>query len=80
VVNRVLTIGGALAHLILKGDARRYSDIPVTPAQVLGRVVAVERNGRLFDPYSPAATVCAFLPRQLSRIKQFLSPAFRMFT
>ena len=43
--------------LVLKGDSAAAPDLPVRPAQVLGRVSALERDGRLIDPYgvqSPA--------------------------
>ncbi len=34
---------------ILRGDASSACDDPVDPGQVLGKVVSVERNGRLID-------------------------------
>lgn len=37
---------------ILRGDASNSNDEPVYADQVLGRVIAVTRNNRSFDPYS----------------------------
>jgi hypothetical protein len=43
--------GGEEPALVLKGDSAAAPDLPVRSAQVLGRVVAVERRGRRIDPY-----------------------------
>jgi hypothetical protein len=45
------TAEGDNPSLVLKGDSAVGPDLPVRPAQVLGRVVAVERRGRRIDPY-----------------------------
>jgi signal peptidase I len=58
--------GAAAPRLVLKGDARRTPDPPVAPDQILGRVVAVERNDREFDPYS-RKTILQTLPRRILR-------------
>ena len=40
-------------HLfLLRGDGSANCDLPVEGEQILGRVVSVERSGRLIDPYS----------------------------
>jgi hypothetical protein len=39
------------SRFILRGDAAHLCDPPIGPNQVLGKVVAVERNGRLRCPY-----------------------------
>jgi hypothetical protein len=49
IAHRVEKIGrnsGSVTVLLLRGDACEHCDDPVLPAQVLGRVVAVEREGR----------------------------------
>ncbi len=43
---------GATPQLILKSDVWLSTDERVLPAQVLGKVVAVERKSGLCDPYS----------------------------
>ena len=43
---------GANRVFILRGDAARSFDEPVTTDQILGKVVAVQRYGRNLDPYS----------------------------
>jgi hypothetical protein len=52
----VVADGGLLLHrlvaragagLVLKGDALAFPDAPVEPGSVLGRVVAIERGGRV---------------------------------
>jgi hypothetical protein len=35
------------AHLFAQGDAGRGLDGPVSPSQILGRITAIERRGRL---------------------------------
>lgn len=42
--------------LILKGDSAAAPDLPIRPAQVLGRVMAVERRGQRIDPYGMRTT------------------------
>jgi signal peptidase I len=49
IAHRVEKIGRELnrvTFLLLRGDAAEYCDEPVVPEQVLGRVVAVYRQGR----------------------------------
>ncbi|MBI2218845.1 MAG: hypothetical protein HYU51_16285 [Candidatus Rokubacteria bacterium] len=45
VVHRLVARSGA--RLVLKGDALASPDAPVDPASVIGRVVAIERAGRV---------------------------------
>lgn len=45
-VIRVRSAAGRSVGFVLRGDAAHCSDRPVEPAQVLGRVLAVERDGR----------------------------------
>ncbi|HEY0407625.1 MAG TPA: S24/S26 family peptidase [Pyrinomonadaceae bacterium] len=47
--HRVLMIekrDGRALRLTLKGDSSATADDPITPAEIMGRVVAVERDGR----------------------------------
>ena len=55
---------GEVRQLILRSDAWRSADECVLPAQVLGKVVAVERESDQFDPYS-RKSVLRNLPRKL---------------
>ena len=41
---------GGRTRLVTKGDRMPRSDEPIDALQVLGRVVAIERNGRFFRP------------------------------
>jgi len=49
-------IGVRPAGFVMRGDAARTCDGPIEPAQVLGRVSAIERNGRTvhLDRMGPA--------------------------
>ena len=58
--------------LVLKGDSATAPDLPVRPAQVLGRVSALERDGRLIDPYGVQSRLARRLYAALSRIKSRL--------
>lgn len=42
--------------LILRGDSAAAPDLPVRLSQVLGRVFAIERDGRRIDPYGARST------------------------
>lgn len=55
-VIRVQSPRGRSVGLVLRGDAALSSDRPIQLAQVLGRVMAIERDGRRvrLDPMGPA--------------------------
>jgi ribosomal protein S28E/S33 len=55
--------------LVLKGDSAAGPDLPVRPAQVLGRVFAVERGGRRIDPYGTRAAFHGFASSVASLIR-----------
>ncbi len=61
---------------LLKGDAGACPDAPVAAAAVLGRVIAVERDGRRIDPYRLFPRLCAALRRCASRFNSRLRSAF----
>ena len=63
---------GDSLSLVLKGDSATAPDLPVRPAQVLGRVSALERDGRLIDPYGVQSRLARRLHAALSRIKNRL--------
>ncbi len=64
--------GGEVRQLTLRSDAWPSVDEHVLPAQVLGKVVAVERKSGPFDPYG-RKTVLLNLPRKvLSKIRRRL--------
>lgn len=66
-------------HLfLLRGDAAIKDDAPVGSAQILGKVVAIERNGRRIDPYYLRIKLHYKIRRLASRIKKlFLCPNLR---
>lgn len=39
-------------YFVLRGDAAASCDAPVAAAQILGKIVSIERNGFSIDPYS----------------------------
>ena len=64
-------------HLfLLRGDASVDCDRPVEGGQILGKVVSVERNGRLIDPYSPNAKVMYLTHLSVSLLKRRIKRAF----
>jgi len=42
--------GSQGGHWLARGDRNVFDDPPLSEAQILGRVVSVERHGRLIDP------------------------------
>jgi signal peptidase len=46
---------GTEAAFLMKGDGCPHPDPPVASDRVLGKVAAVERNGRRINPYRPLA-------------------------
>jgi signal peptidase I len=59
IAHRVVRIerGDAGSRFILRGDASGICDEPVEPTQVLGKVLSVERNGRIIDLYRHRARI-----------------------
>lgn len=64
---------GVRYFFILRGDAARNFDQPVTSQQVLGKVIALERNGRRINPYSFKHKLTCRARRWASRIRRHLS-------
>ena len=54
----------------LRGDASTTCDAPVRPAQVLGKIVRVERGHRRIDPYSLKVILWSMLYLWLARLKR----------
>jgi signal peptidase I len=61
---------------ILRGDACSASEPPVPAEQILGKVVAVERRGRMVNPYSRRVEFVRRLYALVSRLKSRLRSAF----
>ena len=62
-------------EFIFRGDAAIKDDAPVGSEQILGKVVAIERNGRRIDPYYLRIKLHYKTRRLASRIKRlFLRP------
>jgi hypothetical protein len=55
---------------ILRGDGSTTCDAPVKPAQVLGKIVCLERGHRSIDPYSPKVRLWRMLYLWLARLKR----------
>ena len=58
---------------ILKGDASRTYDEPVKFKQILGKVIAIERNGSSIDPYSVTHRLGCLARRLTSRVRAFVN-------
>ena len=54
----------------LRGDASTTCDAPVKPAQVLGKVVCLERGHRRIDPYSRRVRLWSMLYLWLARLRR----------
>jgi signal peptidase I len=55
IAHRIVNVegrNGCGLSFILRGDASPTCDHPVEPEQVLGKVVCLERDHRIIDPYS----------------------------
>ena len=59
---------------ILRGDARPACDAPVAAEQILGKVVLIESNGRLIDPYGFKVKIISIVRRFASGLKRSLIP------
>jgi len=57
---------------ILRGDAARTFDEPVTSEQVLGKVIFLERNGKIVNPYSLKHKLSCWAHRWAARLKKYL--------
>ena len=57
---------------ILRGDASRTFDEPVTSDQILGKVISIERNGNIVNPYSLQHKLTTWLFKTSLRLKFFL--------
>ena len=56
---------------ILRGDSAATCDQPVKPDQILGKVIALERNGRSINPYSLSHKLFCLAYKSGSRVKSF---------
>ena len=59
-------------RFVLRGDFRTTPDPPVPASQILGKVVAIERNQKIRSPYGYAKQLYARSYRLSSRIKSVL--------
>ena len=67
--------GGGLTF-ILRGDASISCDAPVKSEQVLGKVVCLERDHRIIDPYSLRVRIWSMLYLWLASLKRSVSHWF----
>ena len=61
---------------VLRGDACTASDSPVCADQILGKVVALERRGRMVNPYGRRTELVRRLHALASRMKSYLRSVF----
>jgi len=67
--------------LLTRGDSARQCDAPVSSADVLGRVVAIERNGRCVSPaQSPWQRIASRIFRRSALCTRVLLFAYRRLT
>ena len=57
---------------ILRGDASRNFDEPVKCDQVVGKVISIERNGSLVNPYGLQHKLACWFFKTSFRLKMFL--------
>ncbi len=53
-------------YLITKGDLNLYRDLPLSPQDVLGKVVGIERKGQVFLLETPFSRLRGYLMARLS--------------
>jgi hypothetical protein len=73
IAHRIVDIeerNGCGLTFILRGDASTTCDAPVKPAQVLGKVVWVERGHRIINPYIWRVRLWSMLYLWLARFKR----------
>ena len=77
VVHRMLYqyVRGGTAYLLTKGDSIPSPDRPVPQTRLLGRVTAIDRNGRRIDLDSAPARAFAMLLALLSPMSAYWHPA-----
>ena len=79
IAHRILKIEerkGCSLNFILKGDASTGCDAPVKPEQVLGKVVCLERDQRIIDPYSLRVRIWSMFYLWLARLKRSVLERF----
>jgi signal peptidase I len=61
----------------LRGDASRFSDEPVRPESILGKVISIDRNDFCMDLYSWKHKVRCWVSIWISRFKRFFKLTYR---
>ncbi|MDA2927263.1 hypothetical protein MYX78_08535 [Acidobacteria bacterium AH-259-G07] len=78
--HRVIQKGrdGEGPYLITKGDRSRFRDLPITcPTNVYGKIVSMERNGRLISLETHLHRVLSYLIARLSLAVWYFRNAMR---
>jgi len=73
IAHRIVNIeerDGCGPTLILRGDASATCDAPVRQKQVLGKVVYLERDHQIIDPYSLRVRLWSMLYLWIARLKR----------
>ena len=55
-------------YLITKGDSNVYRDFPLVPEDVLGKVVSIDKNGRVTSLETPFYRLLGYLKARLSLV------------
>jgi len=61
----------------LRGDASRFSDEPVRPENILGKIISIDRNNFCIDIYSWKHKVRCWVSIWISRFKRFFKLTYR---
>ena len=79
IAHRIVKIeerNGRELTFIVRGDASVTRDAPVKPEQILGKVVCLERDHQIIDPYSLRIRLWTMLYLPLARVKRLVSERF----
>lgn len=79
-IHRVVTVANDSGSIswITRGDSLSCEDLPVSQTHFLGRVTAIERNGRSFAPARQISTVAHWVGRTLQSFGPLQGLVFRV--
>ena len=79
IAHRIVKIeerNGCGLTFILRGDASTTCDAPVNSEQVLGKIICLERNHRIVDPYSLRVRLWSLFYLWLARCRRIVIQYF----
>ena len=71
-MNYIIVPSNEALFFIFRGDASGTFDKPVAPERVLGKVIAIERNGGSINPYCLKHKLASWAYKWASRIRRNL--------